>query len=33
MIDPLVSPLLVDLYQFTMLQGYLERGMDENRRF
>lgn len=33
MIDPLVSPLLTDLYQFTMLQGYLERGMDETAVF
>ncbi|MHB8909611.1 MAG: nicotinate phosphoribosyltransferase [Syntrophales bacterium] len=33
MIDPLSSPLLTDLYQFTMLQGYLERGMDETAVF
>ena len=33
MIDPLSSPLLTDLYQFTMLQGYIEQGMDETAVF
>ncbi len=28
MIDAMKSPLLTDLYQLTMLQGYLEDGMD-----
>ena len=23
------SPLLTDLYQFTMLQGYLDQGMED----
>ena len=27
--NPLSSPLLADLYQFTMLQSYLEQGMEE----
>ncbi|MDP1898695.1 MAG: nicotinate phosphoribosyltransferase, partial [Sulfurimicrobium sp.] len=26
---PRYSALLTDLYQFTMLQGYLEQGMEE----
>lgn len=33
MIDPLVSPLLTDLYQLTMLQGYIDQGMDETAVF
>jgi nicotinate phosphoribosyltransferase len=28
-----VSPLLTDLYQFTMLQGYFDRGMEETALF
>lgn len=31
--NPLSSPLLCDLYQFTMLQSYLEHGMEENAVF
>jgi len=27
-LDPLTSPLLTDLYQLTMLQGYLDQGMN-----
>jgi nicotinate phosphoribosyltransferase len=27
--DPSVSPLLLDLYQLTMLQAYVDRGMEE----
>ncbi len=33
MIDPLRSPLLTDLYQLTMLQTYLERGMEHTAVF
>ena len=32
-IDPYTSPLLTDLYQLTMLQGYYETGMDETAVF
>lgn len=32
-INPLSSPLLADLYQFTMLQSYLEQGMQETAVF
>lgn len=31
--NPLSSPLLADLYQFTMLQSYLELGMEETAVF
>jgi len=31
--NPLSSPLLADLYQFTMLQSYLEQGMEETAVF
>jgi nicotinate phosphoribosyltransferase len=31
--DPLTSPLLTDLYQLTMLQGYVERDMRETAVF
>ncbi|MCW5597837.1 MAG: nicotinate phosphoribosyltransferase [Nitrosomonas sp.] len=31
--NPLSSPLLADLYQFTMLQSYLEQGMQETAVF
>ena len=31
--NPLSSPLLTDLYQLTMLQGYLEAGMTETAVF
>ncbi|MBN1615347.1 MAG: nicotinate phosphoribosyltransferase [Deltaproteobacteria bacterium] len=31
--DPLTSPLLTDLYQLTMLQGYVEEGMNETAVF
>lgn len=31
--NPLSSPLLADLYQFTMLQNYLELGMEETAVF
>jgi len=31
--NPLTSPLLADLYQFTMLQSYLEGGMEETAVF
>ena len=31
--NPLSSPLLTDLYQLTMLQGYLEQGMDQPAAF
>ena len=31
--NPLSSPLLTDLYQFTMLQSYLEHGMEETAVF
>ena len=31
--DPLRSPLLTDLYQLTMLQGYFEEGMHEAAAF
>ncbi|MCX5834399.1 MAG: nicotinate phosphoribosyltransferase, partial [Deltaproteobacteria bacterium] len=30
---PKTSPLLTDLYQFTMLQGYLDRQMHETAVF
>ncbi len=33
MTDPLRSPLLTDLYQLTMLQTYLERGMEQTAVF
>lgn len=33
MINPLASPLLADLYEFTMLQSYLEHGMEETAVF
>lgn len=33
MVDPLSSPLLTDLYELTMLQAYLERGMTETAVF
>jgi nicotinate phosphoribosyltransferase len=33
MIDPLASPLLTDLYQLTMLEGYIEQGMDDTAVF
>lgn len=32
-INPFSSPLLADLYQFTMLQSYLEQGMQETAVF
>lgn len=31
--DPLRSPLLTDLYQLTMLEGYLQAGMEEEAVF
>jgi len=31
--NPLSSPLLADLYQFTMLQSYLEQDMEETAVF
>ncbi len=31
--DPLTSPLLTDLYQLTMLQGYHDRGMNDTAVF
>lgn len=31
--NPLTSPLLTDLYQLTMLQGYIDRGMHEEAVF
>jgi len=31
--DPLRSPLLTDLYQLTMLQGYFDEGMQETAAF
>jgi nicotinate phosphoribosyltransferase len=31
--NPLTSPLLTDLYQFTMLQGYVDQGMHEEAVF
>ncbi|HNS55818.1 MAG TPA: nicotinate phosphoribosyltransferase, partial [Smithellaceae bacterium] len=33
MINPLTSPLLTDLYQFTMLETYLQNGMDKTAVF
>ncbi len=33
MINPPASPLLTDLYQLTMLQGYFEQGMEETAVF
>ncbi len=33
MIDPLSSPLLTDLYEYTMLQSYLELGMEGTAAF
>ncbi|HEX9180890.1 MAG TPA: nicotinate phosphoribosyltransferase, partial [Burkholderiales bacterium] len=27
--NPMSSPLLTDLYQLTMLQGYIEQGMEQ----
>jgi nicotinate phosphoribosyltransferase len=33
MMNPSVSPLLTDLYQLTMLQGYLKRGMNDRAVF
>jgi nicotinate phosphoribosyltransferase len=29
MINPLLSPLLADLYEYTMLQSYIEQGMED----
>jgi len=31
--DPLTSPLLTDLYEYTMLQTYIDRGMQETAVF
>ncbi|MEQ8161345.1 MAG: hypothetical protein ABRQ33_09155, partial [Smithellaceae bacterium] len=31
--NPLTSPLLTDLYQFTMLETYLQNGMDKTAVF
>lgn len=33
MIDPLSSPLLADLYEYTMLQSYIEHGMEQTAVF
>ena len=33
MINPLSSPLLADLYEYTMLQSYIEHGMEETAVF
>ncbi len=33
MIDPLASPLLADLYEYTMLQTYLEQNMEQTAVF
>jgi nicotinate phosphoribosyltransferase len=33
MINPLTSPLLTDLYQFTMMETYLQTGMDKTAVF
>ncbi len=33
MINPLTSPLLTDLYQFTMMESYLQTGMDKTAVF
>jgi nicotinate phosphoribosyltransferase len=33
MINPLTSPLLADLYEYTMLQSYLELGMEQTAVF
>ena len=33
MIDPISSPLLTDLYEYTMLQTYIEQGMEETAVF
>ena len=33
MINPLSSPLLADLYEYTMLQSYLEHGMEQTAVF
>jgi nicotinate phosphoribosyltransferase len=33
MINPLTSPLLTDLYQFTMMETYLQSGMDKTAVF
>ncbi|MBI5751724.1 MAG: nicotinate phosphoribosyltransferase [Hydrogenophilales bacterium] len=33
MINPLASPLLADLYEYTMLQSYLEHGMEQTAVF
>jgi nicotinate phosphoribosyltransferase len=33
MINPLSSPLLADLYEYTMLQSYLEHGLEETAVF
>ena len=33
MIDPMTSPLLADLYEYTMLQTYIERNMDQTAVF
>ena len=32
-INPLTSPLLTDLYQFTMMETYLQTGMDKTAVF
>jgi nicotinate phosphoribosyltransferase len=33
MINPLSSPLLTDLYQFTMMESYLQSDMDKTAVF